>query len=155
MCGRLQIVRFYGAARRSSRAIWLLFEYLPYRDLARVLHSREHREAVGLPADAASFLTLRRRLGWACDVAMALDFMHSRGAVHRDIRSASVLVSPRLDAVLTDFGHVRKVVASDAAPAAAHVRASFLRAWRRSSAPCRAAGSPLLAHACSVFTAAA
>ncbi|KAL4422644.1 hypothetical protein ABPG75_008841 [Micractinium tetrahymenae] len=59
---------------------------------------------------------LRRRLRWeaggrwvAADVAEALQFMHSRGVMHSDLKSNNVLLSADLRASLADLGMARAV----------------------------------------------
>lgn len=38
------------------------------------------------------------------DVAHALEFMHSKGFIHCDVKPANILIRPSNVAVLTDFG---------------------------------------------------
>lgn len=76
-------------------------EYMPFSDLRKILHSPKHRSYCRFPE---SLLTLARRLKWAKDVVAALDLLHSRCVVHRDLKPGNILISNKYDAVLSDFG---------------------------------------------------
>ena len=54
-----------------------------------------------LPLDAA--------LGYATQVADALDHAHSRGIAHRDLKSSNVIIEPGGRAVVLDFGLARRL----------------------------------------------
>ena len=69
--------------------------------LRKILHNGEHRKTVRF---AETMLSLPRRLKWAKDVVAALDLLHSRAVVHRDLKPGNVLISNKGDAVLSDFG---------------------------------------------------
>eukprot|EP00892_Ulva_mutabilis_P001294 jgi/Ulvmu1/11165/UM072_0001.1 len=96
-----KIVRFFGAIKRGRGVLWMCMEYMPFSDLRKVLHSGGHRRECRFPE---SMLTLSRRLKWAKDVVAALDLLHSRAVVHRDLKPGNVLISNKGDAVLSDFG---------------------------------------------------
>ena len=51
-------------------------------------------------------------LEWLNDIADALDFMHQRGLIHRDVKPANILLDESGRAYLGDFG-IAKVVAAD------------------------------------------
>lgn len=48
----------------------------------------------------------------ATDVLQALDYAHSRGTAHRDVKPGNILLNERDEAVLTDFGIARLVNSS-------------------------------------------
>ena len=45
----------------------------------------------------------------ALDVASALSYMHSYKVVHRDVKSANIVVGPDYQAFVTDFGTARVI----------------------------------------------
>jgi serine/threonine protein kinase len=59
-----------------------------------------------LLAEAGDPLSIRESLGILEDVASALDYAHSKGIVHRDVKPSNIFVTSN-GAVLGDFGIVR------------------------------------------------
>jgi serine/threonine protein kinase len=79
--------------------LFLVMRYMPGGSLARRL-----RDGPLTPAEAARILSR---------VASALDWAHSRGVVHRDVKPANLLFDANDEPYLSDFGIV-KIVARDA-----------------------------------------
>src|SRR3954453_9630402 len=75
---------------QADDTAFLAMEYLPGRSLRQLL------EAGPLPAD--------RALGILDQIGQALDYAHSMGIVHRDVKPSNILVSPADQAMLIDFG---------------------------------------------------
>jgi serine/threonine-protein kinase len=72
--------------------------------------SLEHRQATG--ADGRSVLADPADVpGWLTGIADALDYVHSQGYVHRDVRPGNILFDAQGHSFLSDFG-VAKVLAS-------------------------------------------
>jgi serine/threonine protein kinase len=63
----------------------------------------------------------------AGQIAQGLDFAHSKGWVHGDVRLQNIIVSPDLGAVLTDFG---PMLALQTIPSFSKERSSLVDAWR-------------------------
>ena len=84
--------------------LWIAMKYIPGSDCDAVLK----RDGVPEPRVVAEIVTA---------VADALDYAHSRGMVHRDVKPANILVddsSSRRKVYLTDFGIARKVTSETA-----------------------------------------
>jgi serine/threonine protein kinase/Tol biopolymer transport system component len=74
---------------------FLVMEYVPGKSLDRLIPSK------GLP--------LREALGYAQQIAGALTAAHAAGIVHRDIKSANVMVTPEGHVKILDFGLAKLV----------------------------------------------
>ena len=73
---------------------YLVLELVDGRSLAQMLSTR-----LPFPSDAA--------LPILTQIADALDYAHSRGIVHRDVKPANILIGPDGRAKITDFGIAR------------------------------------------------
>ena len=49
-------------------------------------------------------LSVEQVLGWITPIARALEYAHSRGVIHRDIKSSNILITKSGRSVLMDFG---------------------------------------------------
>lgn len=89
------IVRFIDLDRDDD-LYFLVMEWLDGRTLADILDSKD---AASLDINAAFNIT--RQIG------EALDYAHSRGIVHADIKPGNIMLMPNGDAKLFDFGVAR------------------------------------------------
>lgn len=84
---------------------YIVMEYVPGRSLEDLVAQERL-----LPERAAEIVG---------DVALALDYAHSRGLVHRDVKPGNILIDPQGQVKVTDFGIARAVDAQDATQTAA------------------------------------
>src|SRR5215467_4826244 len=75
---------------------FIAMQYLPGKTLKRVIGSRP------VPLDTL--------LPIAIQVADAIAMAHSRGIVHRDIKSSNIIITPRGQAVILDFGLAKLLI---------------------------------------------
>jgi serine/threonine-protein kinase len=79
------------ASRREKSRVYLIMEYVEGASLAALLGE-------GRPLDAAEAIDIARQ---TCD---ALAYLHGQGVVHRDVKPGNVLLTPRRQVKLLDFG---------------------------------------------------
>eukprot|EP00049_Salpingoeca_infusionum_P002323 m.55696 g.55696 ORF g.55696 m.55696 type:complete len:784 (+) comp11509_c0_seq1:887-3238(+) len=113
------LVQFFGAGT-DNLSPFLVIEYCAFGSLARFLYTRTETKDV----------SVYQRLQFATDTAAGLEYLHTRGVIHRDIKSGNVLISSKLRAKITDFGSIRQFFESSAdstsvAATASSVVASF------------------------------
>jgi len=86
-----------GEEGASNRQLWIVLDLMDGGDLSKLYEQR--RQSLAGPL-AASFV--RRVIS---SVGSALDYVHSQGVLHRDVKCANVLLSKDLERiVLADFG---------------------------------------------------
>lgn len=97
------IVRIHDRGKYRGR-LWISMDFVDGTDAAHLL--QQHPE--GLPTQQA--------LDIVRDVAAALDYAHSMGLLHRDVKPANILLSDvgERRALLADFGVARDVADGDA-----------------------------------------
>jgi hypothetical protein len=78
-------------AGEADGLLYLAFEYVPGQDLLK-------------RARTAPELTLREVLRIVRETASALDYAHQQEIVHRDIKPSNILINPRGEAKVADFG---------------------------------------------------
>ncbi|MGD8627328.1 MAG: protein kinase, partial [Anaerolineae bacterium] len=89
-----QIVRLYRYGE-SDGVLYMAMQYIEGTDLRSVLAGYRDRGEL-VPADE-----VRRIVG---DVCTALDYAHSKGVIHRDVKPSNIMLDGEGRAILTDFG---------------------------------------------------
>ena len=94
LCRKLNypfIVKFYGTALRKEgeQLKAILVMELCKENLMR--HIFRHKS--NIPGKSSAATAARDVIGWAKDIADALEYIHRQGIVHRDLKLENVLVS--------------------------------------------------------------
>jgi serine/threonine-protein kinase len=92
---------------------FIAMQYVPGKTLSRLLDGR--------PLGLESLLSI------ALQVADGLAAAHSRGIVHRDIKSANIIITPRGQAKVLDFGLAKVVSEKPGARQAGHAEVELTR----------------------------
>jgi len=88
------IVKLVDIVRSKSHSIYLVFEFVEF-DLKRLM-DRQH---IVFTKNQLKFLFRQ--------ILEGLDYMHSHGVIHRDIKSENLLVDPKGNLKFADFGLAR------------------------------------------------
>lgn len=99
-------------ARLSHPNVLKVFESGLWQDRAwfamELLEGRELREEVPLWRELPPVERVRRAESVLVQIARALEYVHARGLVHRDVTPANIFLLPDGTARLTDFGVVKE-----------------------------------------------
>ncbi|GAB2230805.1 hypothetical protein Droror1_Dr00015099 [Drosera rotundifolia] len=89
-CRSPYITEYYGSYVNQTK-LWIIMEYMAGGSVADLLQS-------GQPLDEASIACILR------DLLHAIDYLHSEGKIHRDIKAANILLTETGDVKVADFG---------------------------------------------------
>jgi WD40 repeat protein/serine/threonine protein kinase len=88
------ILHSYGFWKdHHNHTLHIVLEFSPFGSLADILYNETFPE-----------FKVRLILGWLSDLALALEFIHSKKVKHRDVKSENLLVFPDMKVKLSDFG---------------------------------------------------
>lgn len=89
-CRSPYITEYYGSYLHQTK-LWIIMEYMAGGSVSDLLHT-------GQPLDEVSIACILR------DLLHALDYLHSEGKIHRDIKAANILLTANGDVKVADFG---------------------------------------------------
>lgn len=77
------LVGIVGAGSTPDNMPFLIMEFVSKGDLYHILHESNTKEK--LPDD--------KIITWATDIACGMQYLHSLGIIHRDLKSLNILVN--------------------------------------------------------------
>ncbi|KAL9298029.1 hypothetical protein ACSQ67_023925 [Phaseolus vulgaris] len=89
-CRSAYITEYYGSFLNQTK-LWIIMEYMAGGSVADLLQS-------GPPLDEMSIACILR------DLLHAIDYLHTEGKIHRDIKAANILLTENGDVKVADFG---------------------------------------------------
>ena len=102
-------MKFYGAAlhKEGERLKAILVMELCKENLMRYIFRHESN----IPGKSSTATAARDVIGWAKDIADALEYIHRQGIVHRDLKLENILVSQKLGLMVIvtiyNYNHLR------------------------------------------------
>ena len=95
-----RLVMFMGFGFDSTNTLFILTEYMEEGNLTKILHTDEGKKKYSQK--------WALKIRWLLDVAQGLHYLHSKGGLHRDLKSSNILLSKdksnELRAKIADFG---------------------------------------------------
>ncbi|GLT69696.1 hypothetical protein SLA2020_418270 [Shorea laevis] len=89
-CRSRYITEYYGSYLNQTK-LWIIMEYMAGGSVADLLQS-------GPPLDEMSISCITR------DLLLAIEYLHTEGKIHRDIKAANILLTENGDVKVADFG---------------------------------------------------
>ncbi|CAM6095535.1 unnamed protein product [Calypogeia fissa] len=89
-CRSLYVTEYYGSYLHSTK-LWIVMEYMAGGSVSDLLET-------GPPLDEMSIACILR------DLLHSLEYLHSEGKIHRDIKAANILLTANGDVKVADFG---------------------------------------------------
>ncbi|KAL1542007.1 non-specific serine/threonine protein kinase [Salvia divinorum] len=93
----VNLVSLIGYCTKHKEMV-LVYEYVANGTLSELINKRSRNDT-----DWAS-LTWKERLSICIGVGQGLDYIHSKSVIHRDVKSANILLDENLVPKITDFG---------------------------------------------------
>jgi serine/threonine protein kinase len=87
---------FMGFGYDTDKSVFILTEYMEEGTLSQALYERSG-DRIGWAS----------KIRWLADIADGLSYLHSKGGLHRDLKSSNILLSKESDGIrakLGDFG---------------------------------------------------
>ncbi|MBX3433944.1 MAG: serine/threonine protein kinase [Pirellulales bacterium] len=97
------VVPIYGLGQYSDGRPFYAMRFIR-GDSLRDAIERFHRDADPRWRDAASQIQLRRLLGRMIDVCNAIEYAHSRGVLHRDLKPGNIMLGQYGETLVVDWG---------------------------------------------------
>eukprot|EP00039_Didymoeca_costata_P003892 m.70393 g.70393 ORF g.70393 m.70393 type:complete len:1202 (-) comp12127_c0_seq1:60-3665(-) len=92
----INIVRFLGMGEWTDGAPFIVMELVMNGNLAKYLSQHKH-------------IAMVQKVTFATDIARAMHYIHARGQMHRDLKTANCLVTKDLRIKVADFGTIKRV----------------------------------------------
>ena len=97
------VVPIYGLGQYADGRPFYAMRFIRGDTLAQAI-DRFHREADPKWSQPAAVLHLRRLLGRLLDVCNAMEYAHSRGVLHRDLKPGNIMLGQYGETLVVDWG---------------------------------------------------